>query len=101
MLNGCRISVIEETALVCIKLRYFLRFRIIERKIKNIEILFHSLFLHAFRNPYYISLKQPSQNHLRNTFAVFIGYLFERLIFKKIIFPLSERRPARTDCRAP
>ena len=70
-----------------------------ERKVENIEVLSHPLYVGRFWDDDDAALNEPSQGDLRHRFAVLMSYFGQYRIRKETVAPLCERSP-RHDARA-
>lgn len=70
-----------------------------ERKVENIEVLSHPLYVGRFWDDDDTALNEPSQGDLRHRFAVLMSYFGQYRIRKETVAPLCERSP-RHNARA-
>jgi len=92
-LYHCRILVREKCTCCSVHLCNLFHIFISKSKIKNIEILNHSLFMNRFWNDDHTSLNLPAQHYLSSCFAIFFTDFFQYLVFKKTFSSFTKRSP--------
>ena len=84
---------VEEQTFAGLQRGYRLHIRRVQGKIKDVEVLRHPLLSNRLRNDDDIALRQPSENDLGDTLAVFFRDGRQHLVVKNIVLSLSERAP--------
>lgn len=72
-------------------------FFLCQRKIPDIDILFHTLHMDGFRNDRYTALCVPAENNLRCALIIFLSDLHKFLIRKDTVFAFCKRAPCLRD----
>jgi hypothetical protein len=86
-----RVPVIEEETRACIKSGYRLHIRSVEFEAEDVEVLRHSLLTNGLWNNDDVPLRQPSEDDLRDAFAVLSTDGRQGFVVKDIVLKRTDR----------
>ena len=92
-----RVLVLSEECLPLIQLRNGKHIIVRQRKIKDIQILFHSFEMDGFCQRYNSPLNIPAEDHLCRAFPVLCSDVQQGFILKNLLFPFRKGRPRLHD----
>lgn len=89
----CWIVMVDNLAMPHIKYSNLLHFFFRQAKVPYINVLFHPVLMHRFRNNYYTPLYIPAKYNLCCAFAIFFSDLCQHRICKNTMLPFCKWSP--------